>query len=1080
MEEGVWEGSRVKLVQESRLVFNVGRTQKIYEIDLCEVGPGRFVVNFRYGRVGGGTIKEGSKTMVPVAEKNARAIFEKLEQSKRNAGYVFRGSVGASRPVSSPGASVSGIPRVASSSSRVSSSSSPALSCGSRSSSGPIGGAQRDTLVRFVMDRLRQGEVTSSRRFSGRFRRRAPAVWSLTRAIWRAGELAAQEAEPFLQGFLRGPDALSTYAASWALGRCGGESSIPHLNAVFADQRQPDHVRWIAAQSLRMLYSDAGRRVFLDSFILELPMFLRDALRAGELGAFQDVLSEHLVGDRPEPYRVLETLYMLESKVARAALLRELREAPLKPLWFRSFRRIFKAAELRRDAEVFGILAYRFETEGANFRVGSWSKITHSYMSSHSVPDEMRRRVPRVCFSDKTRNFLRRRVWTTLRRMGELEDPDYIKMAVGVLLPFTDADGGAERSYGRRTHWDRFARYRAFNHILYQHSPRYELRSAAAKAWRCRRGYRPGLPAPAQREEAFPGLWNRAPVGLLHLLDGSQCERVHEFAARALKAQSHFLTTLDERVAIMLLQAPYKPTVALGFELAKKLYSAARPHLAMVKAAALCADGVARRTAHVWVEEHGEIFARDGAFVAELLTSPWGDARLFAAKFLRGGSLSREVISGLVQGMVSFVTDAVLESEEQREGVVALLVQDFGAYLPSISGESLEKLLKGKTRAIQTLGAEVLVAKGGIPEREHLRALLSSSHAKVRAYCAQILMQLSEAELKNRPDLLMATLANPHRNVRRAVLPVFRRVRGDEGFVSTLLQGLLSALLDPKLPEEVAVSLVDFLQGEDFRVALQGVHSAWVWKLLAVSSRYIQNFGASLLAQHISLRAMSAEQVVFLGNHELAALRRAAHRALEVEGAPVLEDLWSVCSLVDSPWEDTRNVAMALIREKLPEDALSPAMMISICDSVQPDVQRFGRDLILRGLQGEAGEEYMVKLSEHPSPNVQLFVTSYLEKYAARRSERILELEPYFVRVLSRVNRGKVIKHRVFRFLLKEAREGDREAAEVIGRMMGRVSASMAVETREQALEVMTLIQRRFEDVEMPIRRLPVALRGGA
>ena len=34
----------------------------------------------------------------------------------------------------------------------------------------------------------------------------------------------------------------------------------------------------------------------------------------------------------------------------------------------------------------------------------------------------------------ETRKFLRRRVWRTLRRLGELESPDFVKMAVGVLL----------------------------------------------------------------------------------------------------------------------------------------------------------------------------------------------------------------------------------------------------------------------------------------------------------------------------------------------------------------------------------------------------------------------------------------------------------------------------------------------------------------------------------------------------------------------------------------------------------------------------------------------------------------------
>ena len=42
----------MKLIEQTFLVFRKGRSEKVYEVDLCQVGEGRFVVNFRYGRRG--------------------------------------------------------------------------------------------------------------------------------------------------------------------------------------------------------------------------------------------------------------------------------------------------------------------------------------------------------------------------------------------------------------------------------------------------------------------------------------------------------------------------------------------------------------------------------------------------------------------------------------------------------------------------------------------------------------------------------------------------------------------------------------------------------------------------------------------------------------------------------------------------------------------------------------------------------------------------------------------------------------------------------------------------------------------
>ena len=42
----------MRLIRQSLLWYKEGNSDKVYEIDLCEVGADKYVVNFRYGRRG--------------------------------------------------------------------------------------------------------------------------------------------------------------------------------------------------------------------------------------------------------------------------------------------------------------------------------------------------------------------------------------------------------------------------------------------------------------------------------------------------------------------------------------------------------------------------------------------------------------------------------------------------------------------------------------------------------------------------------------------------------------------------------------------------------------------------------------------------------------------------------------------------------------------------------------------------------------------------------------------------------------------------------------------------------------------
>ena len=104
---------------------------------------------------------------------------------------------------------------------------------------------------------------------------------------------------------------------------------------------------------------------------------------------------------------------------------------------------------------------------------------------------------------------------------------------------------------------------------------------------------------------------------------------------------------------------------------------------------------------------------------------------------------------------------------------------------------------------------------------------------------------------------------------------------------------------------------------------------------------------------------------------------------------------------------------------------------------------------------------------------MQKFVTNYFEKYAADNPPRLRELTPYFITVLSSVNRNRTAKKRVLNFLKAES-DKSQESAKIIAEIIGRQSATMATADKATAIEIMLKIKKNYPDISLPIQLQPV------
>ena len=492
----------MKLIRQTKLHFKEGNSDKIYEVDLCEIG-GQFVVNFRYGR-SGTALKEGTKTTKPTNRAEADKIFDKLVSEKTNKGYLVSGE---EKPVET-------VPKLQ----KV---------------------FDENARQEYILNRLREESsekslgkkiVEAVKKVAGNNEKRS----NIERIIWRAGELKIEEAAPLIVKFIGTKDALRDYCCAWSLGFCGDETTIATLSNLYNQPETPDFVRRISGEAMLKLSDESARTHHQEKFIQQLPIELQTLAKHGTSKSFAKKLHEFLEKPRRGSHIVLEQLYQIDNETVRPALLEVLRDCPLKVNYFKPLRHIFKIAEYRRDAEVFGVVAKRFEVTNQMFSISSWSGkdwVRGEYKDgkyTQTTRSELANDDSKLAYSNRTREYLRRRCWRTLRRMGEIGDADFVKMAVGALLPYADSDAQEPKTsvfYNYRdangnwnwqnprkttVSWDKFAPYLLFNHLLYENSPRYELKMGT-RAFRTRKSYKLGNPAPDFREEAFPKLWNEQP-----------------------------------------------------------------------------------------------------------------------------------------------------------------------------------------------------------------------------------------------------------------------------------------------------------------------------------------------------------------------------------------------------------------------------------------------------------------------------------------------------------------------------------------------------------------------------------------
>ncbi len=289
---------------------------------------------------------------------------------------------------------------------------------------------------------------------------------------------------------------------------------------------------------------------------------------------------------------LLVEVYERNSDAGRAALVEIAREAELRWGLWAGLKRVYKLAERRMDAEMFGVLAWRFDH-------------AHGQHANGEV-------------SAGTTLYLRRRAWRFLRELGQAVPALYPQFASQVL-----------RHYGPQTP---FASMWIANHVWWHQGRKYNRRSFSGNP-----------PADLTRHRAFDDAWKRSPDALMGLLEGCRADLPARFAIQGLRKD--FPQVLRSATPAWLARLARRPIESVHEFLIETLDGSAEFHASKLRALGLHETALSLLTspsskARAWAIEYARAHAQDLSAdrLADLLEASYSDVKKFASAALQAMS----------------------------------------------------------------------------------------------------------------------------------------------------------------------------------------------------------------------------------------------------------------------------------------------------------------------------------------------------------------------------------------------------------------------------------------------------------
>ena len=416
----------------------------------------------------------------------------------------------------------------------------------------------------------------------------------------------------------------------------------------------------------------------------------------------------------------------------------------------------------------------------------------------------------------------------------------------------------------------------------------------------------------------------------------------------------------------------------------------------------------------------------------------------------------------------AIVDNAVQELLENENRSAELAYQSLQNLLPKcfdkLSEVRLRGLLESFKEEYQLLATYVIATQLARPiavSSEIWLTPIDSKFASVRSNGVNLLKLLPPDLLEKNIDLIAACCRSSYPEVRQGIGDSLTIIaKSHPHLAKEILLELYPVVIREEEAPGVHADTIALIR-DHLSSFLTEVPDEYTPRLLESEYSAAQELGFLKLQDSNNLDAELIPQLIIWANHPHAELRQLIIQYFSSNPERILMQLDEITPLVESDWDETREFSFDFLRNQVPEEKWDVDSLIKLCDSIKPTVQDFGKEMITRRFREEDGELYLSKLSQHPTREMQFFVTHFLAQHAADSPSIILKLEHFFQTALSAVHTARVSKSKVQQFLLAEGMK-DVEVASMSHKLFHHYAATCAIEDKAICISSLAKLEGQY------------------
>ncbi|MDO5973226.1 WGR domain-containing protein [Flavivirga jejuensis] len=1009
----------MKIQQQKKLYFTEGKSDKVYEIDLCESGAGLFVVNFRYGRRGA-NLREGTKTIFPVDYEEALKVYNKLIADKEKKGYSESGVV--SQPVS-------------------------------------VNAGREKTILKYLKEAV-----------AGTYSR----DWKVSRIIWRAAQLNIKEASNYIGHFFKSNDEFEQYAAVYALCVLEDANYIDSIYDVFNTHKFKNKQGRVAVSYLFKLANNDIKDKVVSEVVNHLPIEIKNHISNDAL--FFIALNDCYLKDKDIDASLLYYIYLLtyNKSINRNQFYDFLQKIPLKVNTFKSLRYIYRASHLLNDYTFFGLISKKIGVSKPGY-VSNYIYVNNKW---EYADDEKVKENPSIAFSKKTKSYFNKTTYALVYHLSKTNITGYIDYAVALLIALDDNidrktedvqynyiyDAVERRYITEKRIFPKYHDFQGLMYVLYGNSSR--LNRENSKWFYTEETNYEDLP----REETLPKVWNTKPEKVLQILRYAKSEEAVYFALRIIKENNSFLEALTLEVLRDLITHYHPKVLEVILETVENKYINKQPEDAILLALLSSKNERAKGLAFGWLNSFESDYFSRPEFVASLLLTGEEDVISYL-KSLYEHTVKYNVTLLLSQLEALFITP----SKFSLEYFIAVngLIGDtkFGVLLSDVSADKIRDLASSNSINNKLFAAN-LAKHNKIDTyllfKDTIDDYINSEEASLRQVGIELLSHFPDEFLLENNKKISAFCFSEYAEVRKAIEPTIEKLlRLDESFKNNFFKELLTVITIPERYEGLHENCYVLLT-ENYSQHLNAISQESIFNLLLSNYDYAQKLGAPLFKEQVDLHNLPVKDSVVLGNCDVYDIRKLLQNYFEAHTDRINYELEHALLIFNSSWQDVIDWACNYFEKYIIESNWTVDMLLYACDHTKKEVQAFGRKMITLHFSEDKGLPLLLKLQEHPAKDMQFFVTNYLNTYAKDNLEVILKLETYFRSSLFNINTNRATKTRVYTFLEQESVKY-KEVAEMTVRLMDAVLGTKTIQDRSNNIDLLLTISEAFPDIDIPL-----------